>query len=111
MYVEEFDCGLLFSFDEIISEDYLSELQPGAKITVRISDIWKEILSNSDAGIIYLVALKTDSQEIVTLESHNIYMAEEHRQWMSSAYAFCSVPGVLAIICFIFYLRTRKSSN
>lgn len=108
VFVEEFDCGLLFYSEEIIYEDYLDELKSGVKINVKILEMMEEDLSNPNNERMFILAIKTDNKEIVTLESHKVILEKQGRSLSLSGYVLFSVLVLLTLICFVLFIRSRK---
>lgn len=111
VFVEEFDCGLLFDFKEIICEDYLKELKPGVKIDIRILEMMEESFFIPDVERIFLVAIKTDNKEIVTLESHRAIVEKKYKNMSVIGYIWFSVFIVLSVVCFVLSIRNPNNKH
>lgn len=108
IYVLQYRCGLTIKLDEIIYDNYLSELQPDSIITFRIPDFYDEWVN--EEGALYVVALQTENADIVTLESHNASTRRSMKRGKITGCVFAAVFFGGATVCAALLIK-NKSKN
>lgn len=89
--IEEYDCKLFIKSNSVIDTETLIGLNYGDKILFRLIELGENPLENSQIEQIFVVTLRTKTQDIITLESY--YKSEE--QGIVNIKIIC---GIVAII-------------
>lgn len=99
IYVLQYPCGLIITLDEIVCDNYLSELQPDGYITFRVPDDYENWLTEGGIQYLYIVSLQTENADIVTLESHNASTAESRKRGRITGCGFAVMFFAGATVC------------
>lgn len=106
---EEYNTNLIIADNEQIDNiNELTSLNPNTKIYFRIEN---EFLSNLQSSeFIYIVSLRTETGDILTLESYNNEYLNSKKIAQNTAFIFTGIFLISAIVCFYFY-KNKKTNG
>lgn len=108
--VEEYNCKLFVDFETIIDKETINDLNPGEKIFFRIIDLDENLLANPQIEQIFIVTLRTETQDIVTLESYQ----ESEMQGLTTIRNVCIIASSILVMITVFNIlkianKSRKN--
>ena len=106
IYTEEFNNYLLISEDisKFLDMNDIKELKKGQTVYLTIENYEAEIIE--DALFVSINSLKTDAQEIFSLQDYNEYMFKN----ALPAEIMCTVSALISLIVFIYsFCKYRKA--
>lgn len=102
IYTEEYHTSLVFSTKIMVDQNYIDYLQKGQIIIFRFEQVWAEQFN--DMQFIYIVTLRTQDKEIITLDSYNKQFEINKANIKITAIVF-SIILLLIIIQYILLLN------
>ena len=108
--VTEYSCSLIIKKDEVVNERALLDLNIGENIIFNLPKFYEEALSDSRVQSIYIVSLKTNNTDIVTLESHNSIAEKSLKKITITATVFASLFFCGVAVCLFFLLKPKRNT-
>ena len=110
VYFDEYDFSFHLLKATVISYDNLEKLEAGTSVTIRIWDMYEEVLEKSEAENIPLVTFKAGVAEIVSFESSN--REEESGRTKAKITGIVAAVGFLvgALVCVIMLVKVSKKN-
>lgn len=106
--VEEYNCKLFVDSDSIIDKETLRSLSAGEKIFFKLIELNENPLGNPQIEQVFVVTLRTETQDIITLESY--YKSAE--QGMMNIRSLCIIVTIiLGVISLINILKILNASE
>ena len=106
--LEEYNCKLFLETDSMISEDKILNIVSGSKIFFKVADTGENPLQNSQIEQVFVFVLRTETEDIVTLES---YYAVEKKELKNIKNTCIMAIIVLCGIMLVNVIKIIKNSN
>lgn len=104
----EFGCKLFVDSDATIDRELVKDIISGEKIYFRIIKLKDNPFENPQIEQIFVVSLRTETMDIITLESFQNRHAHSINKIKKTCVAMSSALVVVSIINIVLFLKKRK---
>lgn len=109
--IEEYSCGLFVDSEAIINKEALLFLNKGDKIFFKLVKLEENILENSQIDQVFVVTLRTEKQEIITLQSYAQIEEQDIKNVKITSIIVAIIFGGISIFNFVMILKKKKQTK
>lgn len=106
--VEEYSCKLFVESEAIFNKEVLLSLKKGDKIFFKLVKLEKNVLENPQIEQVFVVTLRTKTQDIITLQSYAQTEEKEMKNIKATSIVVAIILGGISILNLVMIFKKQK---
>ena len=107
--VEEYSCKLFVESEAIFNKEVLLSLKKGDKIFFKLVKLEKNVLENPQIEQVFVVTLRTKTQDIITLQSYAQTEEKEMKNIKATSIVVAIILGGISILNLVMIFKKTKN--
>ena len=104
----EYSCKLLVGYDVLVDKRADINLSTGEKIFFKLIKLENNPLNDPQIKQVFVVALRTQTDDIVTIDSYNAKQKESFQTIKMTALIASAISGVIAVVNLIVVVKNKN---